>query len=240
MEHPLFWVCAVFALMAIAMGSITPISAAKLKLAQRRQREYQDILEQSLLTFAGTIDAKDKYTNGHSIRVARYSRELAKRMGMSPQEQEHIYYVALLHDIGKIGIPDHILNKPGKLDPDEREVIQTHPKIGADILKNFTALSGISEGAKYHHERFDGDGYCEGRAGEDIPLVARIIGVADTYDAMSSERCYRKPLSREKIESELENGKGTQFDSKIVPLMISMIEDGTADVLKENSGEAIV
>ena len=239
-EHPLFWICAAFALMAIAMGSITPISAAKLKLAQRRQREYQDILEQSLLTFAGTIDAKDKYTNGHSIRVARYSRELAKRMGMSPQEQEHIYYVALLHDIGKIGIPDHILNKPGKLDPEEREVIQTHPKIGADILKNFTALSGISEGAKYHHERFDGDGYCDGRAGEDIPLVARIIGVADTYDAMSSERCYRKPLSREKIESELENGKGTQFDPKIVPLMISMIEDGTADILKENSGEAII
>lgn len=239
-EHPIFWVAAVFVIAAIAMGSITPISAAKVKLARRRQREYQDILEQSLLTFAGTIDAKDKYTNGHSIRVARYSRELAKRMGMSAEEQEHIYYVALLHDIGKIGIPDHILNKPGKLDPDERAVIQTHPKIGAEILKNFTALSGIAEGAKYHHERFEGGGYCEGIAGEDIPLVARIIGVADTYDAMSSERCYRKPLSREVIESELEGGKGTQFDPKIVPHMISMIEDGTADVLKENSGDAVI
>lgn len=239
-EHPIFWIAAVFVIAAIAMGSITPISAAKVKLARRRQREYQDILEQSLLTFAGTIDAKDKYTNGHSIRVARYSRELAKRMGMSAEEQEHIYYVALLHDIGKIGIPDHILNKPGKLDPEERAVIQTHPKIGAEILKNFTALSGIAEGAKYHHERFEGGGYCEGIAGEDIPLVARIIGVADTYDAMSSERCYRKPLSREKIESELEGGKGTQFDPKIVPHMISMIEDGTADVLKENSGEAVI
>lgn len=239
-EHPLFWVCAAFALMAIAMGSITPISAAKVKLARRRQREYQDILEQSLLTFAGTIDAKDKYTNGHSIRVARYSRELARRMGMPPQEQEHIYYVALLHDIGKIGIPDHILNKPGKLDPEEREVIQTHPKIGAEILKNFTALNGISEGAKFHHERFDGGGYCEGRAGEDIPKVARIIGVADTYDAMSSERCYRKPLSKDYIVSELEKGSGSQFDPQIVPHMLDMIEDGTADTLKENSGEAIV
>ncbi len=239
-EYPIFWVAAVFVIAALAMGSVTPISAAKVKIARRRQREYQDILEQSLLTFAGTIDAKDKYTNGHSIRVARYSRELAKRMGMSEEEQEHIYYVALLHDIGKIGIPDHILNKPGKLDPDEREVIQTHPKIGADILKNFTALNGISEGAKYHHERFDGNGYCEGLVGKEIPLVARIIGVADTYDAMSSERCYRKPLSREKIESELDGGKGTQFDPKIVPHMISMIEDGTADVLKENSGEAVI
>lgn len=239
-EHPIFWVAAVFVISAIAMGSITPISAAKVKIARRRQREYQDILEQSLLTFAGTIDAKDKYTNGHSIRVARYSRELARRMGMSAEEQEHIYYVALLHDIGKIGIPDHILNKPGKLDEEERKVIQTHPSIGADILKNFTALKGISDGAKYHHERFEGGGYCEGIAGEDIPLVARIIGVADTYDAMSSERCYRKPLSREKIESELKGGKGTQFDPNIVPHMISMIEDGTADILKENSGEAIV
>lgn len=239
-EHILFWVAAVIVIAALAMGSIAPISAAKLKIAQRRQREYQDILEQSLLTFAGTIDAKDKYTNGHSIRVARYSRELARRMGMSPQEQEHIYYVALLHDIGKIGIPDHILNKPGKLDPDEREVIKTHPKIGADILKNFTALNGIAEGAKYHHERFDGSGYCEGIAGEKIPLVARIIGVADTYDAMSSERCYIKPLDKEYIESELEGGKGTQFDPNIVPHMLDMIEDGTVDALKDISGGAAV
>ncbi|MCM1022901.1 MAG: HD domain-containing protein [Prevotella sp.] len=237
-ERPLFWVCAALAFMTLAIASIAPISAAKVRIARRRQREYQDILEQSLLTFAGTIDAKDKYTNGHSIRVARYSRELAKRMGMSPQEQEHIYYVALLHDIGKIGIPDHILNKPGKLDPEEREIIQTHPKIGAEILKNFTALNGIAEGAKFHHERFDGGGYCEGRAGEDIPKVARIIGVADTYDAMSSERCYRKPLSKDYIVSELKGGSGTQFDPQIVPHMLDMIEDGTADSLKENSGEA--
>ncbi|MCM1330089.1 MAG: HD domain-containing protein [Ruminococcus sp.] len=232
-EHPIFWVAAVFLVAAAAMGSITPISAAKVKIARRRQREYQDILEQSLLTFAGTIDAKDKYTNGHSIRVARYSRELARRMGMSPEEQEHIYYVALLHDIGKIGIPDHILNKPGKLNPEEREVIQTHPKIGAEILKNFTALKGIAEGAKYHHERYEGGGYCEGIAGEEIPLVARIIGVADTYDAMSSERCYRKPLSKDYIESELEGGKGTQFDPDIVPHMLDMIKDGTAERLMD-------
>ncbi len=172
--------------------------------------------------------------------MAKYSRELAKRMGLSPEEQEHIYYVALLHDIGKIGVPDHILNKPGKLDPEEREVIQTHPKIGADILKNFTALNGISEGAKFHHERYDGKGYCEGRAGEDIPLVARIIGVADTYDAMSSERCYRKPLSSETIISELEKGRGGQFDPSIVPHMLDMIADGTADILKENSEEAAI
>ncbi len=229
-ELPLFWIGTVFLLILIAVSGVILISGIKLRRARRRQREYQDILEQSLLTFAGTIDAKDKYTNGHSTRVAKYSRELARRMGMSEQEQEHIYYVGLLHDIGKIGIPDNILNKPGKLTPEEREIIQRHPKIGAEILKNFTALDGISDGAKYHHERFDGTGYCEGRSGTDIPLMARIIGVADTYDAMSSERCYRKPLSREIIVSELKNGIGTQFDPDIVPHMLAMIEDGSAPI----------
>ncbi len=229
-EQPLFWVGLTLLLIGLAVGAVMLISGVKLRRARRRQREYRDILEQSLLTFAGTIDAKDKYTNGHSTRVAQYSRELARRMGLNEQEQEHIYYVALLHDIGKIGIPDNILNKPGKLTPEEREVIQRHPKIGAEILKNFTALDGIMDGAKYHHERYDGKGYCEGRAGEDIPLMARIIGVADTYDAMSSERCYRKPLSEDIILSELKNGSGTQFDPAIVPYMLAMIADGTAPI----------
>lgn len=234
-EHPLFWIGMLILLIAVVAGAAMLISERKLRRARRRQREYRDILEQSLLTFASTIDAKDKYTNGHSTRVAQYSRELARRMNMTPEQQEHIYYVALLHDIGKIGIPDNILNKPGKLTPEEREVIQRHPRIGAEILKNFTALGGISDGAKYHHERYDGMGYCEGRAGENIPLMARIIGVADTYDAMSSERCYRKPLSEEIIRAELEKGSGTQFDPKIVPHMLAMISDGTAPIRAENT-----
>lgn len=239
-EQPIFWTCIVILIIVAAAGAVMLVSNAKLRRARRRQEEYRDILEQSLLTFAGTIDAKDKYTNGHSIRVAQYSRELARRMGMSAQEQEHIYYVALLHDIGKIGIPDNVLNKPGKLTPEEREIIQRHPKIGAEILKNFTALEGIAEGAKYHHERYDGNGYCEGLAGENIPLVARIIGVADTYDAMSSERCYRKPLSEEVIVSELEKAKGTQLDPDIVPHMLDMMHDDTMSILKEQRGETAV
>lgn len=238
-EQPLFWIGIAVLLIALAVGAAMLISGRKLRSARRRQREYRDILEQSLLTFASTIDAKDKYTNGHSTRVAQYSRELARRMNMTPEQQEHIYYVALLHDIGKIGIPDNILNKPGKLTPEEREIIQRHPKIGAEILKNFTALGGISDGAKYHHERFDGTGYCEGRAGEDIPLMARIIGVADTYDAMSSERCYRKPLSEEVIRSELEKGIGTQFDPAIVPHMLDMISDGTAPIRAESTESTV-
>ena len=227
-ERPAFWLLIVLVLIVAAAGTVFLYSQAKLARMRRRQKEYQQIVDQSLQTFAKTIDAKDRYTNGHSLRVAWYSREIARRMGLPPEEQERIYYVALLHDIGKIGVPDHILNKEGRLTEEERRAIQTHPVIGGDILKNFTALKGISEGARYHHERYDGKGYCSGKAGNDIPQVARIIGVADGYDAMSSDRCYRKALPQEAIAEELRKGSGTQFDPEVVPIMLQMMEDGTA------------
>ena len=226
-EYPAFVIFAIIAVVALAAGVVLLISRAKIKSIQKRQKEYRSIIEQALQTFAHTIDAKDKYTNGHSLRVAEYSRELARRMGKDEREQENIYYIALLHDIGKIGIPDNILNKPGKLNDEERAVIQTHPTIGGDILRNFSALEGIAEGAKYHHERYDGKGYCEQLAGDDIPPVARIIGVADTYDAMSSDRCYRKALSSEVITKELTDCSGTQLDPEVVRYMLDMIKDGT-------------
>lgn len=227
-EQPLFWICVIFSVVALIVGIVRLIYEIKLKNARRRQQEYRNILEQTLLTFAGAIDAKDKYTKDHSSRVAYYSRDLARRLGMSPEEQENIYYIALLHDVGKIGVPDKILNKPGKLTPEEREIIKRHPVTGAEILKNFTALKDITDGTRYHHERYDGKGYCEGRAGEDIPLTARIIAVADTYDAMSSDRCYRKKLPVEVIEKELKKCAGTQLDPKIVPHMLAFIEENAS------------
>ena len=224
-EYPAFWLIVIMLGIFTVAVVIYLFYRRKINRLKQHQEEYRAIIEQSLQTFAKTIDAKDKYTNGHSIRVAKYSRMIAKRIGLSDKEQERIYYLAMLHDIGKIGIPDNILTKPGKLTDEEMAIIQTHPKIGGEILKDFTALEGITEGAKYHHERFDGTGYGEGLKGFDIPLVARIIGVADTYDAMSSDRCYRKALSREVILQELENGKGTQFDPEIVSVMLKMLED---------------
>ena len=224
-EYPAFWLTVIMLGIFTVAVVIYLFYRRKINRLKQHQEEYKAIIEQSLQTFAKTIDAKDKYTNGHSIRVAKYSRMIAKRIGLSDKEQERIYYLAMLHDIGKIGIPDNILTKPGKLTDEEMAIIQTHPKIGGEILKDFTALEGITEGAKYHHERFDGTGYGEGLKGLDIPLVARIIGVADTYDAMSSDRCYRKALSREVILQELENGKGTQFDPEIVSVMLKMLED---------------
>lgn len=199
----------------------------KIKELERKQRVYKSIVNESLETFAHAIDAKDEDTNGHSVRVAAYSREIAKRMGFSEEEQEQIYYMAMLHDIGKIGIPDSILKKPGKLTEEEMEIIRSHPSIGGEILKDFTAIEGISDGARYHHERYDGNGYNEGLKGEEIPLFARIICVADCYDTMSSKRVYKNNHDKEYILKELKECSGKHFDPNIVPYMIEMIEDGT-------------
>ena len=184
--------------------------------------------ESVLGDLAHAIDAKDQNTNGHSQRVAIYSAEIAKRMGMSDEEQEQIYYMGMLHDIGKIGIPDAILKKPGKLTEEEMQIIRNHPTIGGEILKDFTAIQGISDGARYHHERYDGNGYNEGLKGEEIPLAARIICVADSYDTMSSKRVYKELHEENYILSELDQCSGKQFDPEIVPFMIEMIKDGTA------------
>ena len=149
---------------------------------------------------------------------------------MSQEDQERVYYIALMHDIGKIGIPDSILKKADKLTKEEMDVVKTHPPIGGEILKDCTALDGISEGAQYHHERYDGTGYCQGLKGEEIPQIARIIGVADAYDTMANERCYRKALEKDVIISELTKGSGSQFDPNIVPIMLQMMEEGCVPV----------
>ncbi len=217
-------------LIVVAVGLVIVLAGMcrKVDVLRKKQKQYHDIVNQSLETFAHAIDAKDQNTNGHSERVAIYSAEIAKRMGMSDEEQEQIYYMGMLHDIGKIGIPDAILKKPGKLTEEEMQIIRNHPTIGGEILKDFTAIQGISDGARYHHERYDGNGYNEGLKGEEIPLAARIICVADSYDTMSSKRVYKELHEENYILSELDQCSGKQFDPEIVPFMIEMIKDGTA------------
>ncbi len=217
-------------LIVVAVGLVIVLAGMcrKVDVLRKKQKQYHDIVNQSLETFAHAIDAKDQNTNGHSQRVAIYSAEIAKRMGMSDEEQEQIYYMGMLHDIGKIGIPDAILKKPGKLTEEEMQIIRNHPTIGGEILKDFTAIQGISDGARYHHERYDGNGYNEGLKGEEIPLAARIICVADSYDTMSSKRVYKELHEENYILSELDQCSGKQFDPEIVPFMIEMIKDGTA------------
>lgn len=199
------------------------------KLAEQRQW-YKNITEQALHTIAQTIDAKDVYTRGHSERVAGYAMSIGQRYGLSPEEVEDLYYAGLLHDIGKIGVPDNILNKPARLTDEEYEVVKRHPRVGGGILQDFTTIDHIAESAKYHHERYDGNGYGEGLKGENIPLFARIICVADAFDAMSSPRVYRPSLKRDEIIRELNNGFDTQFDARLAKIMLDMIDEGITPV----------
>lgn len=202
----------------------------------RKLRWHMEMLEESeaakdrlnditVQTLARTIDAKDKYTNGHSQRVAKYSREIARRMGKSEDEVREIYYAGLLHDVGKIHVPDIIINKSSKLTSDEFGYIKLHPIAGHHILKDMKENPNISEGAKWHHERYDGKGYPNGLAGDNIPEIARIICVADAYDAMTSFRSYRAVMPQEDVKKEFEKGMGTQFDPEIAKIMIEMIDE---------------
>ena len=182
---------------------------------------------------SGAIDAKDTYTNGHSTRVAEYSGEIAKRAGFAPKMQNDIYMMGLLHDVGKIGVPDAIINKPAHLTEEEFAVIRNHPVMGARILKNIKDFPKLITGARWHHERYDGKGYPDGIAGEEIPLEARIIAVADAYDAMSSRRSYRDVLPQETVRLEIEKGKGTQFDPVMTKIVLSMMDDDADYQMRE-------
>lgn len=226
MEQPAVWggiFCAVFLLLFLASKTYVTVKTQRLL---KRQQEYREITDQAIRAVADTVDAKDPYTSGHSKRVAEYSLRIAARLGLPEKEREDLYYAALLHDIGKVGLADNILNKPGKLTDEEYDTMKQHVVVGGDILRRITVIKDIATGARYHHERFDGQGYCANLSGESIPLFARIICVADAYDAMHSNRAYRESQSLEYIIGELERGKGTQFDREIATIMIDLIQSG--------------
>ena len=187
---------------------------------------------ETIFAIAKAVDAKDERTSQHSLRVSQYSVLIAQAMGLSEQECENLRKAAMMHDIGKIGIPDMILNKPARLSDDEYSVMKSHVTRGADILKDFTLIDHVVEGARYHHERYDGRGYPEGLKGEEIPLYGRIIGVADAFDAMTANRVYRRQMDFGYVLNEMRNGRGTQFDPQIVDILLKLIDDGTIN-LKE-------
>ena len=192
---------------------------------QKKTKENRMMLVHVVESLAAAIDTKDIYTRGHSGRVAEYARRIAKIAGYSDFRQQEIYMMGLLHDVGKIGVPNAIINKEEPLTEGEFAVIKKHPGMGAQILENIKEDPELTIAARYHHERFDGKGYPDGLSGFDIPEVARIIAVADAYDAMSSDRVYRKKLSKEKIIEELSSGKGSQFDPKFADIMISIMKE---------------
>ena len=198
-----------------------------------KTQENENLSLRIVQTLAEAIDAKDNYTNGHSGRVAKYTREIARRFGYSQKRQDEIYMMGLLHDVGKIGVPDAVINKPAKLTEEEYAQIKTHPVMGDRILKNIRERPKLAVGARWHHERYDGTGYPDGLSGDKIPEEARIIAVADAYDAMTSRRSYRGILPQDIVRNEIKNGKGKQFDPAFADIMLAMIEEDKDYILRE-------
>jgi len=183
---------------------------------RRLYRELHRMMLDLVRALASSVDAKDPYTCGHSVRVALASRELATELGLNEQQVELAYMAGLLHDIGKIGTPEGILSKEGDLGPTERRVIARHPVVGGRILRGIRPLEPVRQAVLHHHERFDGAGYPDGLAGEAIPLLARIVGLADAFDAMTSDRPYRPRLPLDVVMEEIRRNRGTQFDPRLV------------------------
>lgn len=198
-------------------------------IAIERADKLELMNEEVVNMLAMAIDAKDRYTNGHSIRVASYSEALARQIGMPADEIKVLRREAMLHDIGKIGIPDAVLNNPGDLTAEEFKILESHTTIGARILEKASGMEGARDVAEFHHERYDGKGYPKGLKGTEIPFHARIVSIADAYDAMNSDRIYRKSLMPDAIRSELAKGRGTQFDPELLNAFLKLFNRGILD-----------
>ena len=207
-------------------SEVLPLIQDKMGIDLKNSPLGNGLSAQILLALANTVDSRDVKNPGRSMRVARYSSEIARRLGKNEDEQQDVYYMGLVHDIGKLIIPEKILRKPDSLTEDEAEIVRQHPIIGYEILRNISEMPGLATGARWHHERFDGTGYPDGLAGEEIPIEARIIGIADAYDAMTSERSYASVMPPLRIKKELERNRGKQFDPALVDVLIAMIDEG--------------
>jgi len=204
---------------------------------EKKTERFKKLTGQLAQALASTVDAKDHYTRGHSFRVAQYSAEIARRMGKSQKEQEEFLYMGLLHDIGKIGVAGNIIRKNSRLDDSEFDQIKEHPITGYNILKTITELPELAIGARWHHEHFDGTGYPDGLKGYNIPEAARIIAVADVYDAMTSKRAYSSVRPQAEVRAEIERCKGSHFDPAIADIMLAMIDEDTEYKMRENPQE---
>ncbi len=218
----------------------------EIQLLKKGREDMELLFEQTAEALVTAIDAKDKYTHGHSARVAEYSEKIAKEAGYNEEQCREVYFSALLHDVGKIGIPDNIITKEGPLEQDEYDEIKKHPITGRQILSGISQSPYLSVGATYHHERYDGKGYPERLKGEDIPEIARIIAVADAYDAMTSRRSYRSTIPQMQVREELVKGMGTQFDPEFAKIMIHLLDEDSEyqmqerDEIKEISTDKLV
>lgn len=211
------------------------IDSMEMDHLREQQKRMGRLLDQTTTTLIAALDAKEEYTHGHSARVAKYARAIAEYAGKDEKECDEIYYAGLLHDIGKIGIPDEIINKNGRLTPEEYEIMKQHPVLGRQILSGITEMPYLAIGANFHHERYDGKGYPEGLVGKEIPELGRILAVADAYDAMSSNRSYRNAIPQQKIREEFIKNSGTQFDPEFAQIMQHLIDLDSEYQMKEKN-----
>lgn len=213
-----------YSVACLVMLCIILDSNEMITILKEKNRQVTEITKQTIESLTSAIEAKDEYTEGHSARVSEISIQLAEMMNMKPEQRQNLYYAAMLHDVGKIGIRKSILNKPGRLNQEEYDIIKTHTLIGETITSKITLVPEIQQAARWHHERWDGNGYPDGLAGMSIPLIARIIGVADAYDAMSRSRVYSTVKEPAEIYQEFSSLRGKQFDPQISDLMLSLLE----------------
>ncbi len=214
------------------------VEAKQMQLSE--MHDYQSNLSEQLIgVLCEAVEAKDRYTRGHSQRVARYAKEIMYRLGGSEEEQNKAYFIGILHDVGKIAVKDDIINSEERLTDDEYEIIKLHTIAGYQILRSIDIIPEIAVGARWHHERYDGTGYPNGLSGENIPLIARIIAVADAYDAMTSNRTYQKTMPQDKVREEILKGMGTQFDPKIAKIMVDMIDEDISYDMKQVSYNSV-
>lgn len=228
-EKAWFWVIIALIGAASIIAVAVLISKKKTNKLLKKQEQNRVLINEMTSVFASCIDMKDAYTNGHSHRVAKYTAMIAEKLGRPKETVEDYYRIALLHDIGKIGIPDNILNKPGRLTDEEFAVMKSHSSQGYDILKEISIAPELAIGAGYHHERQDGKGYPHGVSKDEIPEVAQIIAVADTFDAMHSTRPYRKQMPLQDIAAEIKRVSGTQLNETYAGVLLQLIDEGVFD-----------
>jgi len=204
--------------MSIAMDILISMNENK-----KLKRQLKENWKKTFNVLNKIIEMKDPYTEGHSEEVAKWSKSIAQKLNLPKKELEEIKLAATFHDIGKIGIHDRILNKPGRLSEEEYAKIKKHPVLGANLFSNIEELKNVSKIIRYHHEWYNGEGYPDRLAGEKIPLGSRIISIADAYQAMTSDRPYRKALSKREAIAELKSCAGSQFDPEIVMVFIRML-----------------
>jgi HD-GYP domain-containing protein (c-di-GMP phosphodiesterase class II) len=198
----------------------------------RMYSRLQDLNKDIIRSYARAVEAKDVYTRGHSERVAAYALHLGIKAGVMDDELEKLYIGGVLHDIGKIGVPDHILNKPGRLTDEEFAVIKRHPVIGKEILSQVFFLKDIFPLVYYHHERLDGSGYPEGKTGEELPFLCKILSVADVFEALTSDRAYRRALPLDKVEEIMFSMSGSHLDSDLLEMWFKLVREKGIDALR--------